>query len=111
MAKRTHPVSPPAALAVQTLGLQIATGRRARQWKAEDLAQRVGINVRTLRKVEQGFPTVAIGIVMELATLVGVPIFGVAPDELSDVRLRAADGLALLPARIYEPRTGVDDDF
>jgi hypothetical protein len=69
------------------------------------------VSLPTLRNVERGTPTVAIGVVFELATLLGVELFGVDPVALPDVVSRGQDRLALLPARVREPREPVDDDF
>ncbi len=111
MAQR-HPVSAPAIDALTALGAQIAAGRRAHRWTADELADRAGISPRTLRNVERGAPTVAIGVVFELAVLVGVPLFGATDDELRDLRQRATERLGLLPQRVREPASGtVNDDF
>lgn len=65
----------------------------------------------TLHKIEHGDPTVGLGIAFEAATLVGVPLFGVASEGLSSMIDRSEDRLALLPARIRELQDEVDDDF
>jgi transcriptional regulator with XRE-family HTH domain len=109
--KREHPYSPQALAATETLGLEIARGRRERRWRLSDLAERAAISVVTLRQVERGSPTVAVGTVFELAILVGLPLFGAADRVQSiDVRDRARERLTLLPARVREPSTGTDDD-
>jgi hypothetical protein len=50
---------------------------------------------------------------MELADLVGVPLFGIDNrQELALLRQRGQDTLSLLPSRVYHPRKpAVDDDF
>ncbi|PJI93444.1 helix-turn-helix transcriptional regulator [Luteimicrobium subarcticum] len=111
MPPRTY--SPATREALRLLGTQIAAARRERRWTAADLAERAGITTVTLRRVEHGQPGVAIGTAFEVATLVGVPLF--VPDSdlasLAGARARAADQLALLPARVRE-RAGDDrDDF
>ncbi|TQO21139.1 DNA-binding XRE family transcriptional regulator [Rhodoglobus vestalii] len=112
MSQRDHPTSAPVIDALTILGLQIAAGRRDRRWTAADLADRAGISPRTLRNVERGLPSVSIGIVFEVAVLVGIPLYGASDDELRDVRRRAADRLALLPQRVRESASeAVNDDF
>lgn len=108
--RRPHSYSPPARDAVVVLGLEITRARRERRWTAAELAERAGISPTTLRKVEHGEPTVAIGIVFEVATLVGLPLFGVEPDELGPLRVRSRERLALLPQRVRSAEP-VDDDF
>ncbi|WP_370614359.1 helix-turn-helix domain-containing protein [Mumia sp. Pv 4-285] len=93
------------------LGLEIARARRRRRWTLQELADRVGISVSTLRAVEQGTPTVAIGIVFELATLLGVRLYDAEPSELPALVALGRDRLALLPARVRETTVDVDDDF
>lgn len=66
---------------------------------------------RTVVRVERGDPVVGIGIVLDLAVLCGVPLFGT--DRAGIARELAAnrDHLALLPAAARRPRTSDDDDF
>lgn len=97
--------------AAQLLGLEVARARRKRHWTAAALSERAGISRMTLYKIESGDPTVGLGSAFEVATLVGVPLFGVASEGLSSLVDRSADRLALLPARIREQEHEVDDDF
>lgn len=97
--------------AAQTLGADIARHRRERRMTAAELAERAGVSLVTLRKVERGDPTVAIGTVFEVAVLVGVRLFNVERADLPVVRARALDRLALLPAHVYPSRHAPDDDF
>lgn len=108
--RRPHSYSSPARDALAVLGLEIARARRERRWTAAELAERAGVSPTTLRKVEHGEPTVAIGIVFEVATLVGLPLFGADADGLAALRVRSSERLALLPERI-RPTEPVDDDF
>jgi hypothetical protein len=64
----------------------------------------------TLRKVERGDPTVALGTAFEVATLLGVPLFVADPNELSSVVAWSRDKLALLPERVRR-REAPHDDF
>ncbi len=91
------------------LGSQVALARRERRWTLAELAERVGVSVVTIRKVERGDPSVALGTALEAAALVGVVLFDPDPTrralEAEIVRAR----LALLPATV-RPRK-VDDNF
>jgi serine/threonine-protein kinase HipA len=62
--------------AAAVLGLEIARARRARRWPVTELAERAGVSRHTVRAVEDGAPTVAIGTVFELAIIVGVACSG-----------------------------------
>jgi transcriptional regulator with XRE-family HTH domain len=107
---RDRTYSPQALDAARVLGLQIAEGRRKRRWTQAELSDRAGISIVTLRNVERGEPTVAVGVMFELATLVGVELFGVPPGELRGLVAREQDQLALLPAHVFRRRV-IDDDF
>jgi transcriptional regulator with XRE-family HTH domain len=89
--------------AAQLLGLEVARARKERRWTAAELSERAGITAVTLRKVERGDPTVALGTVFEVATL--------EREALPDLILRVQSRLALLPTRVREPSTMVHDDF
>lgn len=106
-------LTPQARDAARLLGLQVATARRRRRWTAERLAEQAGISPVTLRKVERGDPSVALGTALEAAVLVGVPLFGAsAPGRIREQAARAADQLALLPERAHPvDDEGLDDDF
>ena len=104
-------LSAPTREAVQVLGLEIARSRRARRWSQAELAERGGVTRVTVRNVERGAPSVAIGTAFELAVLVGVPLFGVDAPQLSALAAGARDRLAVLPARVRSRQTVVDEDF
>lgn len=109
--KRTYAYSRQTRAAAQLLGVQIAQGRRNRRWTASELAERAGVSALTLRKAERGEPTIALGTMLELASLVGVPLFTQDAGELPSLVLRERDRLALLPARVRPPTEPVKDDF
>lgn len=107
MARKAHAFSPQTLDTIGVLGLEIARARRARRWTAEELAARAGISRSTLHGVEHGAPTVAVGVVFEVAVLVGINLLGASQRELPDLLERSRDRLALLPASV---RTSSADD-
>lgn len=109
--RRPHTHSPQTLDAARVLGLEIARARRARRWTTEELAERGGVSRTTLRSIERGAPTVAIGTVFEIATLLGLDLFGASPQQLPEMVARGRDRLALLPARVRRPNEPVYDDF
>ncbi|GAC1321526.1 MAG: helix-turn-helix transcriptional regulator [Acidimicrobiales bacterium] len=111
MAKRTPTMSRQATEAARLLGLLVAQGRREKRWTIAELAERAGVSKPTARKVELGDPTVAFGTALEMAALVGVPLFTPDRTELAATIGRAKDRLALLPERVRPPAADVHDDF
>jgi transcriptional regulator with XRE-family HTH domain len=102
---------PAAAAAATALGSLVAAGRRERGWTAAELAERLGVSVQTLRRLERGSPTVAVGLVFEAALLCGVELFSTPQDQLGGLARDAETRLALLPARVRPRPTVIDDDF
>jgi transcriptional regulator with XRE-family HTH domain len=105
-----HAYSPQTIDAAHLLGEQIRLGRLERRWTLEELAERVGVNHTTMRKVERGDLTVGLGPALEAAVLVGVPLFDVDPAQLSLERRDAQARLAVIPSRARRPKA-VDVDF
>ena len=102
-------LSPITVKALDLLGRRVALARRERRWTSAELAERVGVSVVTIRKVEKGDPTVALGTAFEAAAVLGVALFH------EDPRRRALEAelvntrLAVLPASVR--RRAIDDDF
>jgi transcriptional regulator with XRE-family HTH domain len=97
--------------AARLLGAQILEGRHRRRWSAAELASRIGISRPTLSKIEQGDPSVGLGVAFEAARLVGVPLFHEDRAELRSELARHRDRLSLLPQRVRAPEGPADDDF
>lgn len=108
--KRPQNYSPRTREAAALLGSRIRVGRRERRWTLEDLAERVGIGVVTMRKIEQGDPTVGLGAAFEAAALTGVALFHEDSSRLALESARTADRLAVLPQSVRKPKEA-DDDF
>jgi transcriptional regulator with XRE-family HTH domain len=100
---RTRTYSPRTIEALDLLGKQIQASRLERRWTLNGLARRIGITVPTMRKIEQGDPTVALGVTFEAASVLGLPIFGKDADRRSLESRWLDDRLAVLPARVRQP--------
>ncbi len=94
-----------------TLGMLIAAGRRERRWTRAGLAERLGVSLPTVSKVERGDLSVGFGTVLEAAVLVGVPLFGADGSDRARVGALAEARLAMLPSRVRSTAVEVDDDF
>lgn len=97
--------------ALSLLGKQIRLGRKQRRWSEHELAERAGIARATLQKIEKGDPGCAIGLVFEVATLVGVALFEPELPGLARQHERLDDKLALLPKAVRPSATAVNDEF
>jgi transcriptional regulator with XRE-family HTH domain len=93
------------------LGQQIKLGRKERQWSEQNLATRAGISRATLQKIEAGEMSPSIGLVFEVAALVGVPLFEQDSRALATSIELTQSKIALLPKRIKTKTKPVDDDF
>lgn len=95
--------------ALRLFGLSVREARIERRMTLQELAERVGVSVPTVRRVEAGDPGVAIGTAFEVAAVLGIPLY--TSDESARWReaQRLADRLALLPASVRQRQ--VDDDF
>lgn len=113
MSKRTVPLRPHVQDALTVWGQLIRRGRADRAWTAKDLAARANISEQTVLKAEAGHRGTAVGTMMELSDLVGVPIFGIEDRaEIAIRRQRGEEMLALLPASVRKPKMrDLDDDF
>lgn len=105
----TRMPTPKTRHAVRILGAQISAARTRRRWTAARLAEQINVSPPTLRKIERGDPSVAIGSVLDAAVAVGVPLFGSDLDRLAE---HIEDRIALLPGRVTPiGDEGLDDDF
>ena len=96
--------------ALAYLAAQISMARKERRFTEAEMAERVGISRSTLRAIEEGSAKVEIGLMLETAFLLGVPIFGdegVSGADLGRIR----DRLALLPQAVRRRGKDIDDDF
>ena len=97
--------------AAELLGKLIRLGRKERKMTEEDLAGRAGISRRTLQKIERGDLKCEIGLFFEVATIVGVKLFGIEDPATVSMHIdRVNDKLALLPQRVRSDMK-VDDEF
>lgn len=97
--------------AARVLGYQLAGARRQQRRTAQEIADRAGTTRVTLRRIERGDPSVALGLYFEVAAVLAVPLFGAQGRELADLAARGERDLALLPARIDVRPVEVDDAF
>jgi transcriptional regulator with XRE-family HTH domain len=108
--KRIRPLSPGTHEAASLLGSRIRLARRQHRWTVKELGERLGVVEATVRKVERGDVTVAIGTVFEAAWVTGVVLFAAEQDQRRVETGRVEDQLALLPKTV-RTSSEVNDDF
>lgn len=97
--------------AITLLAGLIKIGRKQKKWSEMELAERAGISRATLQKIEKADLHCEIGLVFEVAALVGIPLFEAELSRLIKEIDRTQTTLALLPKSIRKPDQDVDDDF
>jgi DNA-binding XRE family transcriptional regulator len=97
--------------ALTMLGKLIRISRAERSLTAQELADRAGISRTTLSSIEKGAPGPEIGIVFEVASLVGVRLFDYDERTLQMQNARLHEKLTLLPKSVRHRMKEVDDDF
>lgn len=102
--------SPLTREAAKLLGARVRLARRERRWTLQELAERVGVSHVTMRKVERGDLTVALGLAFEAAAVLGVPLFHEERARRVLEIGRVDDRLAVLPQLVRKP-VEFDDDF
>lgn len=98
--------------ALIVLGKLIRISRTERGLTAQELAERAGISRTTLFNIEKGSPGPEIGIVFEVASIVGIRLFD--HDERNTLKARMTyldEKQTLLPKSVRRSVKDVDDDF
>lgn len=93
------------------LGKLIRIGRAERGLTAQELADRAGISRTTLSSIEKGAPGPEIGLVFEVASIVGIRLFEDDERTLQIQNARVDEKLTLLPKSVRHKVKEVDDDF
>jgi len=97
--------------AARLLGESIRLARLEKRWTVEEVAERVGINHVTMRKVERGDMTVGLGPAFEAAAIVGVPLFHADAGRRQLAARDIESRLALLPKYARRPIKEISNDF
>jgi len=97
--------------AIKLLSRHIKAERLKRCITAQELTERAGISRGLLRRIENGDPACGIGVVFEVATLLGLKFFDSNYESLLNKNKNLDDTLMLLPSRVKIPNVDIDDDF
>ncbi|MBU6249070.1 MAG: helix-turn-helix domain-containing protein [Xanthomonadaceae bacterium] len=97
--------------ALNLLGSLLRASRIEKKVSTQALAERAGISRDLLYRIEKGDPRCEIGVVFELAAILGVPLFEPDVGALQKHGREIEDRLTLLPKTVHAPRNEVKDDF
>lgn len=97
--------------AVHLLANLISVARKERQLTMQELADRVGISRGMLNRIEKGDMKCEIGVVFEVASVLGIPLFQSDAFAVKQQLNHAQEKLALLPKSVRRIAPEVRDDF
>ncbi len=96
---------------VKLLGLMIHTARVERGFTVADIAERAGVSRGLVHRIEKGEMGTSIGVVFELAALLGLRLFDAEPTVLTRHVAVEQRTLTLLPQSVRKATRPVNDDF
>lgn len=99
--------------ALELLAKLIRVARLERKMTALEVSERAGISRSTLSRIEKADPKCEIGVVFEVAKIVGVSLFN-SSDSNTIINVHSKyldDKLALLPSASRKTKRVVHDDF
>lgn len=109
--KRRRPYSKNSQMAVEALGLLIKIKRKELKMTMVDLAARAKMSRTTLNKIEKGDMYCEIGLVFEVAAIVGIKLLGEETQKYETLTGRLQDKIAILPKYVRKKEKSLKDDF
>ncbi|MBK0000811.1 helix-turn-helix transcriptional regulator [Erwinia sp. S43] len=99
--------------AIKLFAEMIRFERKNQKMTESELAERAGISRSMLQRIEKADPKCELGVVFEVAALLGIPLFDATADvnRLIAYRRQTEDKLSLMPQRIRKPAKETFDDF
>ncbi len=108
-AKRTY--SAYSTDAMHLLGATIRAERKTKKMSELELAERASVARNVVQRVEKGDMTCGVGIVFEIAHIVGISLFDAGPSRLASHIKQVEDKLILLPKATHKKTKVINDDF
>lgn len=96
---------------IKLLASQLKASRTEKKITMAELSERAGISRDLLYRIEKADPSCGIGVVFEVATLLGFPLFQKNTNDLILKNKALETKLALLPKRVRNKNIKIDDDF
>lgn len=109
--KTKHTLSRYSKQAIYLLAQLIKAARKQKKMTTIELAQRAGISRSLLQRIEKGDFKCSIGVVFEVATIVGVRLFEADEKSMGQHIYQVEEKLALLPQSIRQSKMELKDDF
>jgi len=97
--------------AMHLFGALIRTERKAQKMSEQELADRAGVSRGLIRRIEEGDMKCEVGVVFEVAYIIGISLFDAGPSRLSSHIKQVEDKLTLLPKSIRKKAKVISDDF
>ncbi len=76
-----------------------------------ELAEHAGIARSVVQRIEKGGMTYGVGIIFEIAHIVGIALFDAEPSRLASQIKQVEDKLTLLPKAIHKKPKVTNDNF
>lgn len=93
------------------LGKLIRLARIEKKMTAQELADRAGISRGLLQRIEKGDLKCELGATLEVAVILGIPLFESDIEGLQAKNKRLGEKLVLLPKSVHNKTGGVIDNF
>lgn len=97
MAKRTPPTHPRARRQIEALGQRLRAARLRRSMTQEVMAERVGVSVPTLAKLENGEPSTSLATLLRVLAVLGLA------DDIEQIAVQDAVGRELQDNALRRP--------
>lgn len=98
--------------AIKLLAGRIKVTRLDRKITAKELCERAGISRGLLQRIENADPACSVGVIFEVATILGLQLFQSDISDLAFKNKMIEDKLTLLPSRARKTKKPeIDDDF
>lgn len=97
--------------AVALLAGLIRAARKEKKLTAQEVADRAGISRGLLLRIEKGDMKCEVGVVFEVAALLGLKLFDADETTLARQRRQIEDKLSLMPKSMRKTTKAVHDEF
>lgn len=97
--------------ALRLLGSIIRETRIKNHYSQQEISDRAGISRALLQRIEKGNPKCEVGVVFEVATILGVKLFSMDESELQEKLDIQTQKLLLIPQKSRKPKISYNDDF